>query len=170
MPQSAAKDVFSYSKDKDSGAKLMQITFKTPKINGAESSFNLVMELESGQCRTMYSNVMDDNLYYLDENGDLMYGHGPGGFSTANINLEDPRCAQSAKEAVEKLTDIQVLKVEPMTTVSIGNTYDPGMYLAVQMADGTAYQLTVRYDDAVVTGIDYRQGGLDVAKWLKNQY
>jgi hypothetical protein len=170
MPLSAANDVFSYYKDDNSGAKLLQINFKTPKINGAESNFYLVMEVESGQCHTMFSSVMDDNLYYVDENGDLMYGPKPGGITTPKVNLEDQRCAQSAKDAVEKLTDVNVLKVEPMTAVSIGNTNDAGIYLAVQMADGTAYQLAVRYDDAVVTGIDYRPDGLDVARWLKNQY
>ncbi len=160
MPLSAAKDVFHYSTDAKNGTKLMQVTFKTPKINGVEFSYYLVIELESGQCRTMSSNIMDDNLYYTDGNGYQMYGSKTGGSSQAAVDMEDQRCIQSTKAVVEKLTSIQIAQIKPITKVSIGNTHDAGIYMAVEMADGTAYIVTVRYADAVVTGIDYQSGGL----------
>jgi len=165
MPLSAAKDVFQYSIDADTGAKLLQVTFKTTKINGAESSYYLVMELESGQCRSMSSNIIDDNLYYTDGNGNLMYGLKTGGSSLAAVDMENQRCIQSTKAVVEKLTTMQIAQIKPITTVSIGNTHDAGIYMAVEMLDGTAYIVTVRYADAVVTGIDYQPGG--IKKWLE---
>ena len=165
MPPSAAKDVFQYSIDAETGAKLLQVTFKTPKINGVESSYYLVIELESGQCRTMSSNIMDDSLYYTDGNGNLMYGSKTGGSSQAAVDMEDQRCIQSAKTVVEKLTSMQIAQIKPITKVSIGNTHDTGVYIAVEMTDGTAYIVTVRYADAVVTGIDYQSGG--IKKWLE---
>ena len=167
MPMAAARDVFSYSLENETGAKLFQVTFKTPKINGMETIYNILMEVQSGQCRSLSFTTMDDRLYYTSESGGRYYGPNgePDPADTADLN--DPRYAQSAQAAVEKLTRVKMEKVEPMARVCIIGTYDMGVLLAVQMADGTAYQVTVRFSDAVVAGVDYGPGGLDVAQWLK---
>ncbi len=165
MPLSSYKDTFHYSVEEGTGAKLFQITFKTPKVNGREAMYWLTMEMQSGQCRKIFVTMMDDSLYYY-ENGTLFYGRAPDLAKQHAVDLSDQRCAQSALEAVKKLTQAEVKSLKSLTEVSIGNTYDQGMYVAVQMADGTAYLAAIRYEDAVVTGIDYLPDGLE--KWLKD--
>ena len=161
MPLSAAKDLFQYTKDMQTGTKLLTAEFKTPKINGVENTYYLVMELQSGQCRTMFCNLMDDAI-----NGNsLSSGPVSTGSSLEVVDINDQRCAQSAVSAIKKLTNLEVVKERPITKVSIGNAHEAGVYIALEMADGTAYIVTVRYTDAMVTGIDYQSGGTD--KWLE---
>lgn len=166
MPLCAEEDTFQYTREEGTGLKFFQATYNTPKINGREGTYFIKMDIESGQCHTLLSNVMDDSLYYYSWDGTLEYGPSGGG-SQIKVDLNDERCQTSAREALEKISGQKVLKVEPMMETNIGGTYDQGMLVSVQTEDGKVYQVGVGYADAVVMSIDYQPDWNSVEDWRK---
>lgn len=157
MPLATEASQLSYTRGETEGSAIFQATFDTPKINGRETSYWIGLDVKTGQCLNLAETTMDDTLYRPNASGGLDYG--PDEVNRPKGDIDDPKLAESALAAVTKMTSIKTVKVDPITDVSIGNTYDSGAILAVRMEDGSAWQAAVRYSDFKVCGLDYYPDG-----------
>ncbi len=154
-----------YARGEEDGKVHLYATFDTPKINGLQTSYSATVVVQSGQCLRLNESTMDDSLYRIGANGILEYGPGP--YVQEHFDINDERLVQSAQAAVEKLTAVKATKVETMARATIGNVAG-GAYVAVQMEDGTAYQVTVWYSDFSVCGLEYFPEGLKTQEPVNN--
>ena len=155
MPLSTEASQLYYFRRETEGGALFQATFDTPKINGRKTSYWITLDVKGGQCQSIFESTMDDTLYYLDMDGSLQTKE----LESMKGDINDERLAESALEAVAKVTSVKAVKVDPITDTSIGNTHDSGAILAVRMEDGSAWEAAVRYSDFKVCSLYYYSDG-----------
>jgi len=144
MPMAAESTSLSYKQKDATGEIHLHAVFNSALIDGKETSYYVIMLRPEGDiiyAWKMTSDLANPNKLIVDDE------------PKPDVNINDPRWADIAKDTVSKLTNVKI-KSAPVAEVW-GSGQDASVQVNVNLEDGACYFINVQISNGITRSAQY---------------